>query len=133
MPSALPLFTADQLRNLAAFSSATGCKACRALKYPGWEALSAAADTSMLAKVGTLRDPGVEDPTLEERRPAGMDTWSPKAPIDPAWFPYNRCDVWQCVQCCRAFLRYTEYGGYYIEERIRCVAAERIVGEADES
>ena len=39
--------------------------------------------------------------------------------IAPAYFPYNRCDVWTCVQCARPFLRYTEYGGYYVEQRIR--------------
>jgi hypothetical protein len=33
--------------------------------------------------------------------------------------PYNRCDVWACVQCTRPFLRYTEHGGYYSDERIR--------------
>jgi hypothetical protein len=35
--------------------------------------------------------------------------------------------VWQCVQCGRAFLRYTEFGGYYVEERIRELRAQLIV------
>jgi hypothetical protein len=43
------------------------------------------------------------------------------APIAPAYFPYNRCDLWQCRACPRAYLRYTEYGGYYEDERIRAL------------
>jgi hypothetical protein len=35
--------------------------------------------------------------------------------------------VWQCVGCARTFLRYTEYGGYYQEERIRELRAQNIV------
>jgi hypothetical protein len=31
--------------------------------------------------------------------------------------------VWVCAQCGRPFLRYTEYGGYYEERRIREVDA----------
>jgi hypothetical protein len=34
--------------------------------------------------------------------------------------------VWQCAQCGRPFLRYTEYGGYYEEERIRELHAQRV-------
>jgi hypothetical protein len=30
------------------------------------------------------------------------------------------------VQCGRPFLRYTEYGGYYVEERIRELDAQRV-------
>ena len=43
------------------------------------------------------------------------------APIAPAYFPYNRCDVWQCRACARVYLRYTEYGGYYEDERVRAL------------
>jgi hypothetical protein len=31
------------------------------------------------------------------------------------------------VQCGRPFLRYTEYGGYYVEERIRELRAALVV------
>jgi hypothetical protein len=34
--------------------------------------------------------------------------------------------VWQCAACGRPFLRYTEYGGYYVEERIRPLQAALI-------
>ena len=35
--------------------------------------------------------------------------------------PYNRCDLWQCKACPRTYLRYTESGGYYEDERIRAL------------
>ena len=41
-----------------------------------------------------------------------------------------RCDAWRCKPCSRAFLRYTEYGGYYTEERIRERDADHIVDVA---
>ena len=42
-------------------------------------------------------------------------------PVALGYHPYNRCDVWRCTACRRVFLRYTEYGGYYQDERIRLV------------
>jgi hypothetical protein len=125
----IPWLTAADLRRLAEAQPAAPCEACAGFRAPGWESLSATLDTASLRKVGTLRKADVEDPTLEEHHPAGTNAWSPEAPIAPAWFPYNRCDVWQCGRCGRAFLRYTEYGGYYIEERIRPVQARLVTGE----
>jgi hypothetical protein len=115
----LPVLDTPALRDFAERHAVPGCPACAALRAPGWEALPGGFDAAALRKVATLRQPGVEDPTLEEHHPAGTGSWSPEAPIAPAFFPYNRCDVWQCRQCGRPFLRYTEYGGYYVEERIR--------------
>ena len=113
---------AAALRQLAEQAAgAAPCPTCAVLAKPGWEAVPGTFDTSVLQRVATLRDPQDEDPTLEEFHPAGTNGWSPDAPIAPGWFPYNRCDVWQCAACGRPFLRYTEYGGYYIEERIRPV------------
>ena len=56
---------------------------------------------------------------MTEYHPDGTRYWSANAPIAVDFFPYNRCEVWACKRCSRAFLRYTEYGGYYIEPRIR--------------
>lgn len=109
---------------------AAPCGTCAVLAKPGWEAVPGTFDTSVLQPVGTLRNPQDEDPTLQEFHPAGTHAWSPDAPIAPGYFPYNRCDVWQCAACSRAFLRYTEYGGYYHEERIRPVQADRVVDTA---
>lgn len=69
--------------------------------------------------MGTLRKDGDHDPQLAEYHPHGTHSWSDAAPIAPAFAPYNRCEVWRCRQCRRLFLRYTEYGGYYREDRIR--------------
>jgi hypothetical protein len=123
---ACPFLDAAALRAFAAAQPEAPCEACAALRSPGWEALSATFDASRLRKVATLRPPGEEEPILEEHHPAGTHSWSDDAPIAPAFFPYNRCDVWQCVRCGRPFLRYTEYGGYYIEERIRPLRAALI-------
>lgn len=116
----LPVLGAADLRRLAAARAGRPpCPACAAIRAPGWESLPASLDRSSLARIGTLRQPGVEEPTLEEFHPHGTHAWSPDAPVAPAFFPYNRCEVWQCAACGRPFLRYTEYGGYYVEERIR--------------
>ena len=102
----------------------SACATCAVLVCPGWESVPGSFDTSTLRRVGTLRDPGEAEPTLEEYHPRGTHGWSADAPIAPAFFPYNRCDVWQCPACARAFLRYTEYGGYYQDERVRELSAD---------
>jgi hypothetical protein len=123
MAADVPFLDAGALKALAAAHPDQPCTACASLRSRGWEALSATFDAKQLRKVATLRQPGVEDPTLEEHHPGGTNSWSAEAPIAPAFFPYNRCDVWQCVRCGRPFLRYTEYGGYYVEERVRPLQA----------
>lgn len=130
MADPVPVLGAQELRRLAQSHDGRSCPACAPVKAPGWEAIPGSFDSAGLVKVGTLRQPGVDDPTLEEYHPAGTHGWSPDAPIAPGFFPYNRCDVWQCAQCGRPFLRYTEYGGYYQEDRIRELHAERIVDAA---
>jgi hypothetical protein len=127
MDAPLPLLDADGLRRLAAAHSGAACPACAALVCPGWEALPGTFDGRGLEAIATLRRPEIEDPTLEEYHPAGTHAWSPDAPIAPAFFPYNRCEVWRCAACARPFLRYTEYGGYYEEQRIRALDARRVV------
>jgi len=122
-----PLLDAPALRQLAESHASAACPRCAALRAPGWEALPGGFERAALRQVGTLRQPGLDDPTLEEYHPQGTRGWSPDAPIAPRYFPYNRCDVWQCVQCGRPFLRYTEYGGYYVEERIRELHAALVV------
>ncbi len=103
------------------------CAQCAGLACAGWESIPGGYERDRLRAVGTLRRPDDEDPTLTEYHPAGTHGWSPDAPIAPAFFPYNRCTVWQCAGCGRPFLRYTEYGGYYVEERIRELDAALIV------
>lgn len=108
------------LMRLAGAAAAAGpCTACAAVAHAGWESLPGGFDASVLERVGTLRAPGDEEPTVEEFHPDGTNAWSPDAPIALAWFPCNRSEVWRCRRCARVYLRYTEYGGYYEEERIR--------------
>ncbi len=124
-----PPLDADALRALAqAAAGASACTACGAVNgKPGWEAVPGTFDAGPLRPVGSLRNPGDEDPTLDEYHPAGTHGWSPDAPISVRHHPYNRCDVWQCSACTRVFLRYTEYGGYYHEQRIRPVDPALVV------
>jgi hypothetical protein len=127
MDARLPLLDAAGLRRLGAAHSGVACAACAGLVCPGWEALPGTFERKRLEAIATLRRPEVEDPTLEEYHPAGTRGWSPDAPIAPGFFPYNRCEVWRCAACARPFLRYTEYGGYYVEERIRALAPALVV------
>lgn len=127
-----PLLNADDLIGMARRAASTAgdapvCSRCHALVCPGWESLPASFDATRLLRVGTLRQPGDDEPTLREHHPDGTHGWSALAPIAPAWFPYNRCEVWRCAACTRHFLRYTEYGGYYVDERIRELDAARVV------
>jgi len=102
------------------------CEACAPFASPGWEAFSGSVSDSTLEKLGALWLPGDEEPTLAEHHPDGTRYWSLLAPIAPAFHPYNRCEIWQCGACQRAFLRYTEYGGYYEERRIRALDPARL-------
>ena len=111
--------SADELRRLPPPAATPADCACRHLVCPGWESVSAAPGEPLLRHLGTLRDPADEDPTLEELHPAGTRYGSPDAPIAPAFFPFNRCEVWACRACGRGFLQYTEFGGYYIDHRLR--------------
>lgn len=123
-----PLLTGPDLVRLAsATAQPAPCPRCAAISARSWESVPGAFDRNALRQVGTLRQPGIDEPTLQEHHPAGTNGWSPDAPIAPSFFPYNRCDVWACLGCQRPFLRYTEYGGYYVEERIRPVDPALVV------
>jgi hypothetical protein len=96
------------------------CTAWESLAEYRWEAVQ-------MSAVGTLRDPTIEEPTLEECHPQGTRYDSPNAPIAPAFFPYNQCDVWHCKRCERHLLRYTEFGGYNVDPRVRVLDADKII------
>ncbi len=116
--------TEAELRTHAAEAAAhQRCADCAALQRPGWESLSGAVNTAHLERIGPLGAEADGD-HLDEHHPHGTNLWSPDAPIALGWHPYNRCALWRCPRCSGAFLRYTEYGGYYEEERIRPLRAE---------
>jgi hypothetical protein len=77
-------------------------------------------------RLGTLRNPVTDEPTVEEFHPDGTRYGSPDAPLAVDFFPCNRCDAYACDRCGRALLRYTEYGGYYVDHRVRELVQELI-------
>jgi hypothetical protein len=112
------LLDAAALRTAVA-PAGDGCAHCQELRAPGWESVTGPYGPPLLEAVGTLRDPAVEEPTLDERHAPGTSYWHARAPVVPTHFPYNRCTVWRCPQCHRGFLQYTEAGGYYVDHRLR--------------
>lgn len=101
-------------------------KACQ-----GWESVSDDRwPVEQMQAVGTLRPALPEDQTeltFEEFHPEGTRYESPDAPIAPGYFPFNRCDVYACSRCQCAVLKYTEFGGYYVDHRVRLVDADWVV------
>ncbi len=77
-----------------------------------------------LTCIGTLRDPEIYEPTFEQHHPDGTNYDSPNAPISVKHFPYNRCEAHTCKACERVLLKYTEYGGYYVDQRVRWARLE---------
>lgn len=120
--------TAAELVALARAADASRpCLRCGPLQRPGWESMPGSFDRHALVRTGTLRRPSADEATLQEHHPHGTHGWSPDAPIALAYYPCNRCDVWRCGACRRVYLRYTEYGGYYEDERVRLVDPSLVV------
>ena len=95
---------------------------------PAWESVTEERwPKAQLPRVGTLRPADGSDPGFEEYHPNGTRYSSPEAPVAPGHFPYHRCDAFQCTDCQRVLLRYTEYGGYYVDHRVREVHAAQVV------
>lgn len=116
---------AEDLRRLPPAAATPAECACAGLRSAGWESVPQPLGGPLLRRLGTLRDPAVDEPTLQER--PGTHLWAAEAPIDPAFAPYNRCEVWSCTACGRGFLQYTEYGGYYVDHRLRAIDPARVV------
>lgn len=114
-----PPLDAPDLRRLPPASVWPADCACARLRCAGWESVSAPLGPPALRLLGSLRPPGEDEPTLTES--PGSRYWAAEAPVDPACFPYNRCSVWACTACGRGFLQYTEFGGYYVDHRLRQV------------
>lgn len=104
----------------------TKCQ-CSLERCAGWESVNDAQwPLQQLQMVGTLRDPEVYEPSFEEHHPMGTRYESVDAPVSAKHFPYNRCDVFFCKQCAQHVLRYTEFGGYYVDPRGRRITADLI-------
>jgi hypothetical protein len=92
---------------------------CAKRSFEGWESLPGTFPEELLECVGKVSPPSEEELTVKEYHPKGTNYWSPDAPIALNYFPANRSEVWQCRKCKRCYLRYTEFGGYYVDKRIR--------------
>lgn len=120
---------ADDLRNVS--RSKPGQCTCALKVCQGWDSVGDERwPVAQMQPVGTLRPPPSEEPvelTFEEYHPNGTRYESPQAPIAPGFFPFNRCDVFACGHCGCAVLKYTEYGGYYVDHRVRLVDPDLVV------
>lgn len=123
-----PALDADEIERIAreAARPARDCD-CALRACVGWESVSASLDESRLARLGIVAPVQACEPTWQEYHPHGTRYGSPDAPIALGHFPYNRCEIWQCTDCGRAFLRYTEAGGYFVDRRIRALSDALIV------
>lgn len=117
----------DELLNLAKSSKITeACSECSSLSCPGWISVPGYFDLSKLKILGTLKTEHADE-CWDEFHPEGTNLWSERAPISIVHYPYSRSDVRECVHCKKKFLHYTEYGGYYLDERIRELDSTMIV------
>ena len=127
----LPLLSAAALQAAAARTQPTPCR-CSLRPTDGWESFTEDRwPTAQMQPLGTLRDPDVYEPTTDEHHPTGTRYASPDAPVAVAFFPCNLSDVHACSACQRVLLRYTEFGGYYVDHRVRVVHAARVVDGRD--
>ncbi len=133
--SETPLILPAQLKALAQAQLSRSCT-CAMGACTGWESVPGERwPAAQVSRVGSLRasDSFGPEPTYEEFHPHKTRYDSPDAPIAPAFFPYNRCDVFTCGQCDRVLLKYTEYGGYYIDDRVRAVQADLVTDAQPEA
>jgi hypothetical protein len=126
--SDLPLLrSAAELRQLTQGRDTTPCS-CALRRCGPWDSVSEGDwPREHMAPVGTLRDSAEPEPTFEEFHPDGTRYESPDAPVAIRFFPFNRCDIWLCGRCDQHWLRYTEFGGYYVDQRARRLQPEQIV------
>lgn len=130
MQDLLPHPDLAQLRTMATESAAitTPCS-CRTADSRGWISLPLSLPETQLVDVATLITDPYDEPTFTEYHPHGTRYASPEAPIAPAWYPCNRCNIARCTQCGRLYLRYMEAGGYFVDRRIRSLADPTLIVE----
>lgn len=124
------LLTANELRSIAIKGGKhPKCSNCADLSCAGWETMPSSFNQNDLELVGTLKSGNEE--LWDEYHPNGTQIWSPDAPIAPYFHPYNKCDVHVCKVCATSYLRYTEFGGYYVDQRIREVNPNLITDQTN--
>jgi hypothetical protein len=121
------VLTMEDIVALAAQSAAVDKRcACAGRVIRGWESVPITFPEELLDKRGQVAPAAEGRNNVAEYHPHGTNYWSEEAPIALAWFPANRCEVAQCRKCARCYLRYTEFGGYYIDRRIRSLSPDLI-------
>lgn len=101
---------------------------CALRPTAGWESFTEDRwPSDKMTALGTLRDPDIYEPTQQEHRPNGTRYDSPDAPVAIDFFPYNVCDAYGCASCHKVVLRYTEFGGYYVDHRVRTLNPALVV------
>ena len=116
---------ATEIRSILAENGLARPCQCSLGRCPGWQSITEERwPASQMRAIGTLRDPDLYEATFEECHPAGTRYESPDAPLAIRHFPYNRCDLWHCGQCGQNLLRYTEFGGYYLDHRVRTISPD---------
>jgi hypothetical protein len=101
---------------------------CPLQKHDGWQSIPEHRwPQEHLRERGTLRKSNQDEPTFEEFHPNGTRFESPDAPVAHEFFPYNRSTVFTCEHCHQTVLKYTEAGGYYVEQRARRINSKLIV------
>ena len=129
MTEEIPLIqTTEQLRELASRGqSSEGCD-CHLIQFQGWDSITDMRwPAAQMQQIADLREPGVDEPTFEEFHPHRTRYESPEAPIALAYFPVNRSTVWRCGKCGIQVMRYTEFGGYYVDQRVRVLNPALVV------
>ena len=121
----IPVLNNQELLTLALQQNEQQCSHCASHDFSCWETILSTFDRDGLKTIGTLKHPDADE-IWDEYHPDGTTIWSENAPIAVSFHPYNRCTVHQCPACSTVYLRYTEYGGYYVDERIRVVKPELI-------
>ncbi len=125
--SSVPFISTPEALHQLADKPHTDCQ-CSLQHCAGWESVNDTAwPAAHLHLAATLRDPDLYEPTFEEHHPAGTRYESADAPVALKSFPYNRCDVHACSKCQQYVLRYTEFGGYYVDHRARRLNTALIV------
>ena len=124
---ATPLLDAPTLQAAADAASPAACR-CALRPSAGWESFTEDRwPAAQMQSLGTLRDPDVYEPTTDEHHPGSTRYDSPDAPIAVHFFPCNRSDAFACRDCQQVVLRYTEFGGYYVDHRVRRVASDLVL------
>ena len=122
-----PLLNSESLKALVNMTPPRACS-CALRPSAGWESFTEERWAKpQMHQVGTLRDPDVYEPTPEEHHPDGTRYAAPDAPIAVNFCPCNVSDVYACDTCQKVVLRYTEFGGYYVDHRVRELDASLVV------